>query len=171
MSAATVYHYRLPLPPRGVGGNARDHWSGRARATREYRAECAEAYRAQGVPDEPHERVHVAVEMRVCRKRVSPPRPGSGMSSQDWIVWNQIADRYRPRDEGNVHDACKAALDALQPARWVEMKHIHRTRFEAGAGVVVGDDSKHMTLDRPRLVEVQTFGEEGVFVTVEVQGG
>lgn len=151
MSAATVYRYRLPLPPRGVGGNARGHWAARARVTREYREECAAAYREQGRPSAPLERVHVTVEMRVCRKRVR-----SGIQGEtpvgEYLALVNAADRYRPRDAGNVLDACKAAIDALQPASAARFDKRGRLRSHDGANVVVGDDAKHMTLAAPRLV-------------------
>lgn len=37
-SAPTAYCDRLPLPPRGEGGNAHSHWSTKSRATAGYRA-------------------------------------------------------------------------------------------------------------------------------------
>jgi len=129
--------------------------------TREYRAECADAYEAQGTPDAPLERVTVAVEMRVCRKRLQTKVVAGYMAVDDYRAWADAQDRYRPRDEGNILDAIKAAIDALQPAR------VTGSTIIPGAGIVVGDDARHMTVGAPRLVEVETFAEEGVWITVD----
>lgn len=165
MTATTSTTYRLPLPPRGSGSNARGRWV-KSKAAREYREECAEAYRKQGVPEVPFDRVHVDLEMRVCRQRVPAVHPGpsalvNGITYRQWV---SALDRYRPVDAGNVFDACKAALDALQPERWIANRN--GPRLVAGAGVVVEDTAKHMSLGAPGLVEVASFADEGVWVTV-----
>ena len=156
-----TYRYRLPLPPKGVGSNARGHWAARSKAEGAYRAECAQAYRDQGVPPEPLVRAVVDIEMRVCRKRV--PQQSSLRTADEYQAWVRYAFCLRPRDEGNVHAAVKAAIDALQPER------IFPSRLEHGAGVVVRDDARRLRFMAPRLAEVASFAEEGVFVTVVEQ--
>lgn len=168
-STETGVRYVLPLPPRGSGSNARGRWS-KARAAREYRAECADAYRNQGVPaDAPWELVHVTVEMRVTRKRLPRVHPGPAgrINGITWDVWQRSLDRYRPDDAGNVHDACKAAIDALQPHRERHALTSGRVTVQHGAGVVVSDSGKYMTFGAPVLREVGVFEDEGVVVTVE----
>lgn len=57
---------------------------------------------------------------------------------------------YRPRDTPNMVSAMKPTFDALQDA-----------------GVIVGDDAKHMELGEHRIVEVPTRAEEGIVITIE----
>jgi hypothetical protein len=68
-------------------------------------------------------------------------------------------DRYRPKDRPNVLDACKAAIDALQPPS-----------AGIGAGVIVSDDSRHAHVGAPLLTTVESFAEEGVWITVTPEG-
>lgn len=161
MSAPATYSYRLPLPPKGVGSNARGHWAARSRVEGAYRAECAQAYREQGAPPEPLQHAVIDIEMRVCRKRVLDPAKAA--HANEFRARVQARDRLRLRDEGNVHAAVKAAIDALQPER------IFPSRLEHGAGVVVRDDARRLRFMAPRLAEVASFAEEGVFVTVVEQ--
>ena len=157
--------YRLPLPPSGSGSNSRG-WRTKSAAAKSYRAECAAAYRAQGIPaGAPWPLVHVIIEMRVCRKRLKEPQLIDGaMPVMEYTDWREAAGRYRPRDAGNVHDACKSAIDALQPEHWRQARG--GLVLVPGAGVVVGDDLKHMSLGAPGIVEVSSHAAEGVYVTV-----
>jgi hypothetical protein len=160
----TAVTYRLPLPPQGSGSNARGRWA-KSRAASQYRSECADAYREHGVPEgAPWELSHVTVEMRVCRRK---PRIKNTMTVQERNDYEAFKAAVRPLDAGNVLDACKAAIDALQPESWRKVKD--RSVIVPGAGVVVADDAKHMTLGAPSLVEVGSFADEGVWVTVEAR--
>ncbi len=152
-----TYVYRVPLPPAGVGSNSRAHWSVRSKVTREYREECTSAYLVAGLPERPIERAHIDVEMRVCRKRL-PERPPSWWTADEFRAWMAARDRYRPKDRPNVLDACKATIDALQPPS-----------AGIGAGVIVSDDSRYVTVGAPGLTVVESFAEEGVWITVMPQ--
>ena len=151
-----AHTYRVPLPPKGSGSNARGRWT-KSRAAKEYRAECADAYRAQGVPPAPLVSATLNIEMRVCRRQ---PRVRRVMTVQQMADVARYQAHYRTTDAVSVLDACKAAIDALQPERTTARSHA------AGAGIV--EDDRRITIGSVRLVEVADFDQEGVWL--EVQG-
>lgn len=137
---ASVWRFNLPLPVAGLspnaGGRGRNRWA-EARARREYRDECVAWLLSQHRPLSPLAYAVVEITACVCRRRVRRDSP------------LLAHDRYRPRDEPNLSYALKPLYDALQDA-----------------GILEGDDRRHMRAEQPRIVEVFRHEYEGVEVVV-----
>jgi Holliday junction resolvase RusA-like endonuclease len=93
----------LPLPPKKLSPNGREHWRYKAQAVKAYRGSCAEWFQSQmhGIKrsDLPgfQNRVVIDLEFYLCRLK--------GDESL-----------YYPKDEDNARSAMKAAQDALKDA-------------------------------------------------------
>ena len=159
MTTSTVYRFRLPLPPKGTGMNARGHWSKRGTS---YRRDCADLMRTCPLPDEPIAYARVTVSMAVCRRRPGKRSPGA-----DVLAYHGA---YRPLDRENFISAVKGAIDALQPYRSMTLSN-GKVRELHGAGVIAVDDEEHADISWLPIVTVPSFAEEGVFITVEEMHG
>jgi hypothetical protein len=95
----------------------------------------------QGVPDEPIERSRITIDAYVCRRLAFDDRDRAiGRHTQ-----------YRPRDETNLADALKPAIDALIGI------------------VIVDDDAKHCRVEMPYIHQVDTFNDERIELNVEAR--
>ena len=129
---AVRYRYIIELPPRGLGQNSRGHWSKKADLTSSYKMHVAS--RIGHRPATPIEQSRIEITAYICRKRVTDyARSGD----------------YRPRDETNLADALKPAIDALQGL------------------VIVDDDAKHCRVEMPRIIEVESHDQERIEIEVE----
>lgn len=148
-----TWSWLFPLPSRGLGQNARAHWSTRQLLTREYREEVVAVVQASGSrPWEPLSRAVLTLEARYNNGR-DPQRVTDGATLR-------ARDRYRPDDRDNVLGACKALIDALCVGPDVR----------TSAGVLAGDRDRHVEERVLPIVRGVPWAEEGIYVTVEEIG-
>lgn len=130
--------YTIDLPPRGLGQNSRMHWRYKAQRTKEYGDHVWVQVMAQGMPDEPIERSRITIDAYICRRLAFDDRDRAlGRHTQ-----------YRPRDETNLADALKPAIDALIGI------------------VIVDDDAKHCRVEMPYIHQVDRFEDERIELNV-----
>lgn len=145
-----TWSWLFPLPPRGLGQNARAHWSKKQRLTREYREEVVAVVQGSGDrPWEPLEHARLSIEARYCNGR----NPRTVVDTATLRAW----DRYRPVDRSNVRDACKALQDALCVGPDVR----------TSAGVLAGDRALQLEDGSTDIVTGVSWAEEGMYVTIE----
>lgn len=159
---APAYEYVVPLPPRGLGLNARGHWGKRQRLTRRYREECVDhiltVIAIEGVPP-PFTRPRVTLTAYISRTR--PPmargkRPAAVITGDDYRAYMRWVDRYRPTDADNLEGACKPLLDVLG------------SRADQGpcVGLIPDDAATRIERGASRIVLIDDWRDEGVVVRI-----
>lgn len=144
----TVWEWVVPLPPAGLGQNARGHWGRRHRATAAYRAEVVAAIASsRSCPPAPLSRARLTLVGRIARTR-----PSAADASA-----LRFHGRYRPRDVDNLDAACKALVDALGC----------RGNYTNAAGVIADDAARHLERGATQITYVQDWRDEGVVVRLE----
>jgi len=139
------WEWLVPLPPSGLGGNAREHWARTHNLKDQYRMEVAAEVLSRQHPDKPLTSARLTIQARICHRRVTAASP---LRSQG---------RYRPTDLDNLISAMKSGIDALQPG--VVMRGY--------AGVIAGDASGELELLILPTRRVDTFSEECVRLILE----
>jgi len=97
-----TYTVELALPPKECSPNWRGHWAKKARAVKDYRQDCAQRFRAAGVPALPLP-VRVGLSYYLWR--------GSGAQT----IYERMG-LFFPRDRDNAWAGAKSAIDSLQDA-------------------------------------------------------
>lgn len=138
------FTFVLPLPLRGLGPNAREHWSTEARLTRAYAAECSAAIMASERPAVPLTDAVLTTTARIWRGR---PRRNPDGSWPPWYRDHQL--RQRPTDQDNLAGCLKAAVDSL-----------------VRCGVVADDQFAVLDQRAPRIERATHYEDECVVMTV-----
>lgn len=143
-----AWSFLVPLPPSGLGQNARAGWAARQRLSRDYAREVVAAvWAASARPQRPLRRARLTLQARYCAARPRPALPG----------FLRALFRYRPTDLDNLVGAMKPAIDALQPG----------SPLDGRCNVIMADDSDHLELAVLPPVAVGSHAEEGVLMLLE----
>ena len=111
MTTVTATTFTVPLPPRELSPNGREHWATKGRATADYRE-------------------YVGWEAQQARKRASIEELPKVSISLVFCTKDAKGRFYQPRDIGNGVAAFKAGFDGIVDAGW--MKDDSRKFLELG---------------------------------------